>query len=201
MLTPQYKNKAARFAIAALLAGILLAFSAPAIGSIQPFQPLQQQTPVRPDVRSEQYLNREVGHVLALLPFYSVFDILQYSVQGYHVTLKGAVIHPTLKADAEAAVKKIEGVESVDNQIEVLPLSAADDQIRRAEFHAIYSQPNLNRYAQEAVLSIHIIVRNGQVALEGVVDSQGDKEAAGIAANTVPGVFSVTNNLVVQPGR
>ncbi|MFZ3201276.1 MAG: BON domain-containing protein, partial [Candidatus Acidiferrales bacterium] len=116
MLTPQYKNKAARFAIAALLAGILLAFSAPAIGSIQPFQPLQQQTPVRPDVRSEQYLNREVGHVLALLPFYSVFDILQYSVQGYHVTLKGAVIHPTLKADAEAAVKKIEGVESVDNQ-------------------------------------------------------------------------------------
>jgi hyperosmotically inducible protein len=201
MRTFEYKKRAARFAKAALLGGIFLAFSTPGVAFSQPFQPLQQQTPARPNARSQQNLNREVGHVLALLPFYSVFDILQYSVNGYHVTLKGAVIHTTLKADAEAAVKKIEGVESVDNQIEILPLSAADDQIRHAAFRAIYSQSRLAPYAEESVLSIHIIVRNGQLTLEGVVDSQGDKDAAGIAANTVPGAFSVTNNLVVQPGR
>jgi hyperosmotically inducible protein len=197
----EYKKRAARFTSAALLGGIFLAFSTPAVASLQPFQPLQQQTPSRPNTRAQQNLTREVGHVLALLQFYSVFDILQYSVNGYHVTLKGAVIHTTLKADAEAAVKKIEGVESVDNQIEILPLSASDDQIRHAAFRAIYSMPNLERYAQESVLSIHIIVRNGQLTLEGVVDGQGDKDAAGIAANTVPGAFSVTNNLVVQPGK
>ena len=196
----QYKKNASRFAITVLLSGLLLAFSTPAMVPTQPREWSQEQPPARSNTRSEQYVNREVGHVLALLPFYSVFDILQYSVHGYHVTLKGAVIHPTLKSDAEAAVRKVEGVESVDNLIEVLPVSAAADQIRRAEFRAIYSMPNLERYAQAAVLSIHIIVKNGQVTLEGVVDSQGDKDAAGIAANTVPGAFSVTNNLIVKPG-
>ncbi len=196
----QYKKNASRFAIAVLLSGLLLAFSAPGMVPTQPREWSQQQSPARRNTRLEQNLSREVGHVLALLPFYSVFDTLQYSIHGYHVTLKGAVIHPTLKSDAEAAVRKVEGVESVDNQIEVLPVSAADDQIRRAEFRAIYSMPNLERYAQAAVLSIHIIVKNGQVTLEGVVDSQEDKDAAGIAANTVPGAFSVTNNLIVQPG-
>jgi len=201
MPTFECKKKVARFAKAALLGGFFLAFSTPGVASVQPFQPFQQQTPARPNTRAQQNLTREVGHVLALLQFYSVFDILQYSVNGYHVTLKGAVIHTTLKADAEAAVKRIEGVESVDNQIEILPLSASDDQIRHAAFRAIYSQSRLATYAEESVLSIHIIVRNGQLTLEGVVDSQGDKDAAGIAANTVPGAFSVTNNLVVQPGR
>lgn len=194
-------SKARRSGSVVLLSGLLLAFSASGMVPIQPREQSQQQPPASRNTHSGQYVNREVGHVLALLPFYSVFDVLQYSVHGDHVTLKGAVIHPTLKSDAEAAVRKVEGVESVDNQIEVLPVSAADDQIRRAAFHAIYSMPNLDRYAQAAVLSIHIIVKNGQLTLEGVVDGQGDKDAASIAANTVPGAFSVTNNLIVQPGK
>jgi hyperosmotically inducible protein len=145
-------------------------------------------------------IKREVGHELALLPWYSVFDNLSYSVSGYKVTLLGQVVRPSLKDDAEAAVKHIEGVESVDDQIEVLPLSPNDDQIRRAEFRAIYSKPTLQRYAEGNVQQIHIIVKNGNVTLEGGVASQGDKDAANIYANTVPGVFSVTNNLIVTGG-
>jgi hyperosmotically inducible periplasmic protein len=186
----QYNSRPTRIVFAALLCGLFVAFFATSLSGAPAGKQAQQD-----------YVSREVGHVLVLLPFYSVFDILQYSVNGDRVILKGAVIHTTLKADAEASVKKIEGVESVDNEIEILPVSAADDQIRRAEFRAIYSTPNLNRYAQSAVLSIHIIVKNGHVSLEGIVDSQGDKDAAGIAANSVPNVFSVTNDLVVQRGR
>jgi len=160
----------------------------------------QQAPPARNGAHSDEGIKREVGHELALLPWYSVFDNLSYSVSGYKVTLMGQVVRPSLKDDAEAAVKHIEGVESVDDRIEVLPLSPNDDQIRRAEFRAIYSKPTLERYAEGNVQQIHIIVKNGNVTLEGTVGSQADKDAANVYANTVPGVFSVTNNLQVAGG-
>lgn len=150
---------------------------------------------------SDAYLTREVRHELAGVPWYSVFDILQYTVNGNDVTLKGAVTQPTVKTDAENAVKHIEGVEKVDDQIEVLPVSPSDNQIRMAEYRAIYSQPLLSRYGLGSYQSIHIIVKNGHVALEGSVDNAADKNAANIAANGVAGVFSVTNNLVVTGGK
>jgi hyperosmotically inducible protein len=144
------------------------------------------------------YLEREVRHELVMLPFYSVFDNLQFKVDGYRVELFGQVVRPTLKSDAEAVVKKIEGVESVVNHIEVLPPSPNDDRIRLAEYRAIYGNSVLNRYALQAVPPIHIIVKNGNVTLEGVVASEMDKNVANIQANSVPGVFSVINNLRVE---
>ena len=143
-------------------------------------------------------LVKEVHHELVTLPYYGVFDNLAYRVDGTKVTLFGQVTQPVLKTDAERAVKSIEGVSRVDNQIEVLPLSPMDDQIRRAVYRAIFSKPGLERYQLSAVPPIHIIVKNGNVSLEGVVANQMDKQVAGIAAMTVPGVFAVKNNLMVE---
>ena len=143
-------------------------------------------------------IEREVRHQLVMLPYYSVFDNLTYKVEGDSVILMGQVARPVLKSDAESAVKRIEGVERVENRIEVLPVSPSDDRIRRAEYRAIFGFPALNRYAIQAVPPIHIIVKNGHVTLEGVVANAGDKNIAGIQANSVPGVFSVTNNLRVE---
>lgn len=140
---------------------------------------------------------REVHHELVMLPYYGVFDNLAYRVDGSKVTLFGQVTRPTLKSDAGNVVKKIEGVTQVDNQIEVLPLSPMDDRIRMAEYRAIYSKPQLQQYSMRAVPPIHIIVKNGNVTLVGVVSNEGDKNVAGIAANGVSGVFKVTNNLRV----
>jgi hyperosmotically inducible periplasmic protein len=150
--------------------------------------------------KSEQNLIKEVRHQLVLLPYYSVFDDLSYRVEGSKVVLNGQVVRPSLKADAEAAVKGVEGVSSVENNIEVLPPAPLDDQIRRAEFRAIYSEPSLSRYANSAVPSIHIIVKGGHVTLAGVADNATDKNMAGIRANGVPNVFSVQNNLIVSSG-
>jgi hyperosmotically inducible periplasmic protein len=150
---------------------------------------------------SEAYLKREVRHELVMIPWYSVFDILQYSVHGNDVTLTGAVTNPTIKTDAENAVKHIEGIENVNNQIEVLPPSPMDDQIRRAEYRAIYGQSILSRYGIGSLQSIHIIVKGGHVTLEGEVDNDSDKNAAGLYAKAVPNVFSVTNNLMVTSGK
>jgi hyperosmotically inducible periplasmic protein len=149
----------------------------------------------------QDWLEHEVRHQLVLLPFYSVFDNLEYKINGSEVTLLGQVTQPTVKLDAENAVKGIEGVTKVINNIEVLPVSPMDDQIRRAEFRAIYSEPALQRYAFGPVPPIHIIVKRGHVTLEGVVNNQGDKNLVSIRANSVPGVFSVTNNLRVQSGE
>ncbi|MGH9397337.1 MAG: BON domain-containing protein [Terriglobia bacterium] len=155
--------------------------------------------PQKPQPRqSGSYLKKEVGHQLRLLPYYSVFDNLEYRIDGYHVELLGQVVKPTLKSEAENVVKKIEGVQGVTNHIQVLPLSSMDNRIRLAEYRSIYGQSTLNRYALQAVPPIHIIVDNGHVTLVGVVANQGDKNVAGIQAKTVPGVFSVTNNLRVE---
>jgi hyperosmotically inducible protein len=147
---------------------------------------------------SEAWLANQVRHQLVMLPWLSVFDNLEYSVQGNKVVLAGQVVRPVLKDEAASAVKHIEGVEEVDNQIEVLPVSNFDDQIRRAELREIYSFPSLQRYGPGTIPGIHIIVNNGHVTLEGVVDNQTDKNVAGIRASSVPNVFSVTNNLRVQ---
>jgi hyperosmotically inducible periplasmic protein len=151
----------------------------------------------RNDKKIQESLVKEVRHQLLLLPYYSVFDNLLFKVDGDKVTLMGQVVRPTLKSDAESAVKSIEAVASVDNQIEVLPVSPMDDQLRRAVFRAIYGDPALSRYGMSALPSIHIVVKNGNVALEGVVDSESDRNLANLRANAVPNVFSVTNNLTV----
>ena len=148
--------------------------------------------------RGEERITREVRHELVMLPYYDVFDNLAYRVDGAKVTLMGQVTRPTLKSDAENAVKKVEGVESVDNQIEVLPVSPNDDRIRLATYRAIYSKAPLQRYQLGAVPPIHIIVKNGNIALEGVVANEGDKNLAGIAAKGVHGAFGVTNSLRVE---
>jgi hyperosmotically inducible protein len=154
-----------------------------------------QQREVPP--KAVERIQKEVRHELVMLPFLTVFDNLAYKVDGYNVTLLGQVTKPTLKSDAEGAVKRIEGVEKVDNQIEVLPLSPMDDRLRLNLYEAIYGYPALQRYAMPVLKPIRIIVKNGHVTLEGVVDSEADKNIAGIRANGVPGVFSVTNNLAV----
>lgn len=142
-------------------------------------------------------LVKEVRHQLVLLPYYSVFDNLSYRIEGDKVILEGQVVRPTLKSDAEASVKSIEGVSGVVNNIEVLPVSPMDDQIRREVYRAIYGEASLFRYSTSAVPSIHIIVKNGNVTLEGVADNESDKNLAGLRANGAPNVFSVKNNLVV----
>jgi len=146
-------------------------------------------------------LGKEVRHELVMLPYYGVFDNLAYRVDGSKVTLFGQVRDPKLKSDAEKAVKSIEGVSAVDNQIEVMPLSSSDDQVRIAVYRAIYSKPTLQRYQMGAVPPIHIIVKNGDVTLEGAVGNEMDKTVAGIAANGVGGVHKVTNNLRPDSGK
>jgi hyperosmotically inducible protein len=164
--------------------------------STAPAQP-QTDSHQRNDKKIHDNLIKEVRHQLLLLPYYSVFDNLLFKVEGDKVTLMGQVVRPSLRSDAESAVKGIESVSSVDNQIEVLPVSVMDDQLRRAVFRALYGDTALSRYGMSALPSIHIIVKNGNVTLEGVVDSEGDRSLANLRANGVPNVFSVTNNLTV----
>jgi hyperosmotically inducible protein len=144
-------------------------------------------------------LAQEVRHQLVMLPYYTIFDDLAFRVDGGTVTLLGAVTRPTLKSDAENVVKRLEGVTQVNNEIEVLPLSPFDDQIRRATARAIYGDPSIgDRYGNRALPSIHIIVKNGQVTLEGVVANEGDKNLINVRANGVANVFKVSNNLQVE---
>ena len=153
----------------------------------------------QPSVRSQERIQKEVRHELLMLPWFGVFDNISYKVDGYNVTLYGQVVRPSLKSDAENVVKHIEGVEHVDNKIEVLPPSPMDDRLRIQLFHAIYGYEPLQKYALGVQKPIRIIVKNGHLTLEGVVDNEADKNAAGIRANGVPGIFSVTNNLQVVP--
>ena len=157
----------------------------------------QENKHQRSEEKYRARLAKEVRHELVMLPWYSLFDNLAFQVDGDKVTLFGQVTRPTLKSDAENVVKSIEGVATVVNKIEVLPLSPMDDQLRRALYRAIYGDPTLNKYSWSSVASIHIIVKNGHVMLEGVVDNESDKNVAEIRAKGVPNVFSVTNNLKV----
>jgi hyperosmotically inducible periplasmic protein len=148
--------------------------------------------------KAQARIEKEVRHEIVTLPFFDVFDNIAFRVEGYNVTLLGQVTRPTLKADAENTVKKIEGVETVNNQIEVLPLSPNDDRLRVALYRAIYGFNSLQRYAMPVIKPIRIIVKNGNVTLEGIVNSETDKNVVKLRANGVPGVFSVTNNLCVE---
>jgi len=147
----------------------------------------------------ENRIAREVRHQLVMLPYYGVFDDLAFKVEGGTVTLMGAVVRPVLKSDAENVVKRTEGITQVINEIKVLPPSPMDDQIRRAVYRAIFGDPALStRYGFRAVPSIHIIVDNGRVTLEGVVANEADKNLCNLRANGVSNVFSVTNDLRVE---
>jgi hyperosmotically inducible protein len=151
--------------------------------------------------KSQDRITREVRHELLMLPYFGVFDSIAFKVEGSTVTLLGQVVRPSLKSDAENAVKHIEGVEKVDNQIEVLPPSPMDDGLRIRLYREIYGYPALEKYARGVQKPIRIIVKNGRVTLEGVVDNDSDKNLAGMRANTVPGIFQVTNNLQVVPSK
>ncbi len=167
------------------LATILVAAPTMALGTTHPVNPLDP-------------LSEKVRHDLVMLPFYNVFDNLTFRIDGDKVTLAGQVSRPTLKSDAEAVVRHVAGVREVKNEIEVLPLSGFDNRIRWSVARAVYGNSVLNRYALGAQPPIRIIVKNGNVTLEGVVASQMDRNVAFLAANGVFGVFSVTNNLRVD---
>jgi hyperosmotically inducible protein len=150
------------------------------------------------DARTRRVEN-EVRRELITLPNYGVFDHLAFRVEpGGTVRLLGQVVRPTLKADAERRLKGLPGVETVINDIEVLPTSPGDDRIRLAIARNIYRTETLERYGFQAQPSIHIIVKNGNVTLEGIVDNEADKTIAGLKANEVGGVFQVKNNLIVE---
>ena len=143
---------------------------------------------------------REVRHELRMLPWYGVFDWLEFEVKpDSSVVLRGYVVRATTRSGAEAAVRRIEGVTGVTNEIVVLPPSPQDQRLRIAVYRALYNTNSpLFRYAIRSTPSIHIIVKNGHVTLEGVVANKGDYDMANIRANGVPGVFSVTNDLRVE---
>lgn len=151
--------------------------------------------PLSPEALAK--LANKVRHQLVMLPYYNVYDNLWFRIEGRTVTLLGETPNPSTRSSAENVVKHIEGVDKVVNQIDVLPPSSADQRIRRATYQAIYSYGPLFKYSHAPVPPIHIIVKNGRVTLEGVVDSETDKQLAGIQANQVPGTFQVTNNLRV----
>jgi hyperosmotically inducible periplasmic protein len=179
------KRRISKFTIS-LVAMALLAV-APAVASAQ-------------DASNPQ-LGKKVRHELVTLPYYGVFDNLAYSINGGTVTLYGQVVRPTTRSDAEHRVKRIAGVTRVVNNIKVLPLSPFDDRIRAATYRSIARMGGLYRYLQGANPSLHIVVANGHVTLEGVVSGSGDRTLAYMAANRVPGVFSVQNNLRVEGGE
>jgi len=149
-----------------------------------------------------EQLAKKVRKELVTLPWYGVFDNLAYEIDGSTVRLYGQVVRPTTRTDAERRVRRLAGVERVENQIEVLPLSSFDDSIRVATYRALYGWNSpLFRYGRGANPSIHIVVNRGHLTLEGVVANENDRRLAYIMANSVPGVFSVTNNLRAESER
>ncbi|MDQ1525086.1 MAG: hyperosmotically inducible periplasmic protein [Pyrinomonadaceae bacterium] len=145
-----------------------------------------------------QQILKRVRKELVTLPYYGVFDNLAYKVEGDTVTLYGQVVRPSTRSDAGRRVAKIKGVGRVVNNIEVLPLSGFDDSIRAEAYRAIFNTSSLYRYALGSNPSLHIVVNRGHVTLEGVVGNRMDKQLAEFAARAVPGVFSVTNNLIAE---
>ncbi len=191
--------------------GLLLTLAAPRSFSQGSQAKQQDSTPV---LRMAEAIRKQ----LVTLPQYSVFDDLHFAIKGSTVILRGEASRPTLKSAAENVVKKVEGVQTVENEIEILPLSPNDDRIRAAVYYNIYSHPAMLRYTanrgpqflsltrrtmgitQDPPIgwhAIHIIVKNGNVTLKGAVLNSGDAAIAGMRANTTPGVFSVDNDLVV----
>jgi BON domain len=197
-LRPSLRLKAAVVPLA--LCGLFLVKAG--AGAANPDPPkerpkLEKRSNLPPD---GQQLSRQVRHQLRMLADYSVFDNIEYRMHGDRVELLGQVVQPWLKSEAEAAVKRVEGVRSVTNHIEVLPLSPNDDRLRLECYRAIFLSGGLQKYAMEPVPGIHIIVKNGNITLVGVVDSESDKNFANLRARGVPGAFSVANELAVENG-
>jgi hyperosmotically inducible periplasmic protein len=183
-----------KFWLAPAILVVTLSTTVPAIET----QTTPASKPASAEEKSPTSLAREIHHQLLVLPYYSVFDNIDFTLRGRTVTLTGQVVRPMLKANAEAAVRSIEGVTVVSNQIEILPASPDDDDLRRAVYRAVYEDPALARYGALAIPPIHIIVKNGIVTLEGSVESVSDKSLAALRAGKVASVHSVKNNLVVQ---
>ena len=149
-------------------------------------------------VAGTENLEKQVGHELNMLPYVNAFDYMAFTVDDNgNVTLTGEVTNPVLKSDAGNVVERVQGVEHVDNQIRVLPVSFMDNGLRLRLYRTIYGYPPLEKYSLGVIQPIRIIVENGHVTLMGVVDSQADRNIAGIRANLVPGIFSVDNQLRV----
>jgi hyperosmotically inducible protein len=179
---------------------LVLAVSLLTLSPMLPARSLSAQPKGAP-ASSEERIVREVRHELLMLPYFGVFDYIAFKVDGSTVTLMGQVVNPTLKSDAENAIKHIEGVEKVVNQIETLPPSPMDDRLRLQLFRAIYDYAPLEKYALGVQKPIRIVVKNGHVTLEGVIDNESDKNLVTVRANSVSGIFSVTNNLQVVPNK
>ena len=173
-----------------IVAAVMLAIATPSVAAQKEVSP-----------QAVERIQKEVRHEILMLPYFDVFDNIAFKVDGDDVTLFGQVTRPTLKTDVERVVKTIEGVEKVDNQIEVLPVSPNDDRLRLRLFRAIYGFNALQRYALPVVKPVRIIVKNGHVTLEGIVDSEGDKDLVNLRARGVSGSFSVTNNLTVSSNK
>jgi len=176
--------------------GLCLCLFAHSLWAQHPVMSKSAKADVKPE---EPQLPREIRHQLFVLPYYSVFDYITFRLDGDKVTLTGYVLRPTLRSDAEAAVKSLEGVSSVKNLIEVLPKSSDDDDSRRAVYRAIFEDSTLQRYAVSDVPVIHILLRNGEVTLEGVVSSEAEKTLVSTRASSVSGITSVKNNISIRP--
>jgi hyperosmotically inducible protein len=149
-----------------------------------------------------EQLAKKVRKELVTLPWYGVFDNLAYEIDGSTVTLSGQVVQPSTRKDAERRVKRLAGVERVVNNIEVLPLSSFDDSIRASAYRALFGWNSpLFRYGRGTNPSIHIVVERGHLTLEGVVSNEGDRRLARALVSSIPGVFSVTNNLQAESER
>jgi hyperosmotically inducible protein len=173
-----------------VLPAVLLALTVAGLAQTQGPEP-------RGSARFQEWLTEEVSHRLVMLPWYSVFDNLQYKVNGSEVTLLGQVLEDRTKKDAESRVKGIEGVTKVINNIEILPASPNDDRIRNATYRAIF-RDSLGKYSMGTVQPVHIVVKNGHVTLVGSVLNAADRQLMEIRAKGVSGVFSVTNSLRIE---
>ena len=184
-----------------LVVGLLISLSLGALAQVSSNGPVVKDygKQVPTENSAEAKIAKEVRHELLMLPWYSLFDDLEFTVQGRTVTLSGFVTseHAATKSTAENVVKHIEGVDKVINDIRILPPSPLDTKVREQVYAALSRTGGLSRYFWEAAPSIHIIVQNQRATLAGFVDSEGDKNLATLAANGVPGVFQVTNNLRV----
>ena len=183
-----------------VLAGLLLITTIDLSAAQRDKNPATLNTPANRNARRMEALKEEVRHQLVTLPYYTVFDWLQAQVKpDGTVTLMGEVTRPTTKDDAESRAKKLEAASRVVNNIEVLPLSPMDDELRVALYRAIFRFDSpLFRYGTQSVPPIHIIVKNGRVTLKGTVLNQGDSQIAYIAARGVPGTFEVKNELQIE---
>ncbi len=182
-----------------IVAGLVVAITLLMIAPMASPQGRRADGQMSSEARARAFLIKEVRHELVTLPYYGVFDWLQFeALPDGTVTLQGQVTRPTLKSDAENVVKEIESVTKVNNQIEVLPLSPNDDRIRRTIYQTLFNFDSpIYRYGMGAVPSIHIIVKNGNVTLKGIVDSEGDRNLANVRVNGISGVFSVKNELAL----